>query len=390
MTKKNKKETKLEWNDIERYAVNTQRLVNEFTHLVSIDAVSFEERKMADYLIEQLTILGFEVSEDRAGEYYNSNTGNIYAIKKGTVAGNSILFSSHMDTVEPGKNKKAIIHEDGTITSDGTSILGADDVSGIAAILEAVRMIEENKLKHRDIEILFTIGEEAYLRGSEVFDYSVIQAKEAYTLDLCGEIGTVALQAPTVMSFTLEIFGKASHAGFQPEEGINSIEIASKIISQIKQGKVDSDTTFNIGTIEGGTATNIVSDYCKIKGEIRSYYHEKVLAQLAILEKISKQITGEYAASYKLENVIVCIAYQMEETSDAVQKFMNACNELNYEISLTKTFGGSDNNNLVCHGINGLVIACGMEQVHTCKEYTNIEALIKSTMLLLKLVEREV
>lgn len=369
--------------------INRERLVNNFVNLVAIDAVSFKEREIADYLINKLHKLGFEVTEDNAGEHYNSNTGNLYAFKKGNIEGEPILFSAHMDTVEPGKNKKAVVHPDGKITSDGSSILGADDVSGIVAILEALQIIEENGLKHRDIEILFPIAEEVYLRGSEVYDYSNIKAKEAYVLDLCGEIGTAALQAPTVISFTLEIFGKASHAGFHPEEGINSIAIASKIISHVKQGKIDSDTTVNIGTIVGGTATNIVSDYCKIKGEIRSYYHDKVLEQLDCLERITQDITKPSKASYKLEKSIGCMAYQIEEKSQTVQRFIKACEYLNYNISLTKTFGGSDNNNFVKHGINGIVIACGMEQVHSCEEYTNIEALEKSTNLLLKLMESE-
>jgi tripeptide aminopeptidase len=295
-----------------------------------------------------------------------------------------------MDTVEPGRNKRAVIHDDGTITSEGTSILGADDVSGIVAILEALHIIEENGLQHRDIEILFPIGEEVYLKGSELFDYNNIKAKEAYVLDLCGEIGTAAIQAPTLISFALEVFGKASHAGFEPEAGINSIAIASNIISQLKQGKIDNDTTVNIGTIEGGTATNIVSDYCKLRGEIRSYNHEKALEQYGVLEEITKQCTKRSNASYKLDKSFGCFAYQIEEKSNTVQRFINACKELKYDISLTKTFGGSDNNNFVKNGINGIVIACGMEQVHTCHEYTNIEELVKSTKLLLKLMGSEV
>lgn len=369
--------------------VNTERLMKEFINLVSIDSVSFQERDMADYLINQLNLLGYEVIEDNAGEHYNSNAGNLYAFKKGNIEGKPILFSSHMDTVEPGINKKALIHSNGKITSDGTSVLGADDMAGIAAILEALHIIKENELNHRDIELFFPIGEEAYLKGSEVFDYTKIQASEAYVLDLCGKIGTAALKAPTLISFTLEIFGKASHAGFEPEAGINSIQIASYIVSQIKQGQIDFETTVNIGTIEGGIATNIVPDYCKIRGEIRSFHHEKALNQVDNLEKLSQKIILQNNATYKLEKSVECYAYETNEKSEVVQRFIKACRQLNYKVSLTKTFGGSDNNNLVRNGINGIVIACGMEQVHTCNEYTNIKELIKSTRLLLQLMECE-
>lgn len=370
--------------------VNEKRLIEEFKKLVSIDSVSFKEREMADYLTTKLKELGFVVTEDDAGKHYNSNTGNLFAYKKGTIEGKPILFSSHMDTVEPGLNKKAIVHEDGKITSDGTTILGADDISGLVTILEAVRVLEENHVEHRDIEVFFPIAEEVYIKGSEVFDHSVITSKDAYVLDLCGPIGTAALQAPSFISFTLEVIGKASHAGFAPEEGINSIQAMSQIISQIKQGHVDDDTTVNIGIIEGGTATNIVSDYCKIRGEIRSYKHEKAKDQFALIDTIAKQVTKEKGATYQLQEKVECFAYETSKDTTVVKRFENACEELGLPIALTKTFGGSDNNTLVQHGIEGIVIACGMEQVHSCKEYTTVQQLVKCTQLLLKLMESEI
>ena len=194
-------------NKINSNEKDEKRLIEEFKKLVSIDAISFQEREMADYLKDKLQELGFTVTEDDAGKHYNSNTGNLFAFKKGSIKGKPILFSAHMDTVEPGLNKKAIVLEDGKIISDGSTILGADDVSGIAAILEAVCVLTENQKEHRDIEVFFPIAEEVYLKGSEVFDHSVIQAKDAYVLDLCGPIGTAALQAPSLISFTLEVIG---------------------------------------------------------------------------------------------------------------------------------------------------------------------------------------
>lgn len=370
--------------------INEKRLIEEFKKLVSIDAISFQERAMADYLKDKLLELDFTVTEDDAGRYYNSNTGNLLAFKKGTIKGKPILFSAHMDTVEPGLNKKAIVLEDGKITSEGSTILGADDVSGIVAILEAVQVLTENQKEHRDIEILFPIAEEVYLKGSEVFDHSVILSKDAYVLDLCGRIGTAALQAPSLISFTLEVNGKASHAGFAPEEGINSIQTMSLIIGQVKQGHVDHETTVNIGIIEGGTATNIVSDLCKIRGEIRSYRHEKAKEQLEAIKEIARQVTKEKGATYQLKENIECYAYETSKESSVVTRYKKACKELQIPVVLTKTFGGSDNNNLVRHGIEGIVIACGMEQVHSCNEYTNVSQLVMSTKLLLKLMESEI
>ncbi len=383
--KQNKEDNRTEINKIDE-----MRLIEQFKRLVSIDSISFKERNMADYLKDKLLELGFTVTEDNAGKYYNSNTGNLFAFKKGTIKGKPILFSAHMDTVEPGLNKKAIVLEDGKITSDGSTILGADDVSGIVAILEAIQVLTENQKEHRDLEVFFPIAEEVYLKGSEVFNHSVILSKDAYVLDLCGPIGTAALQAPSLISYTLEVIGKASHAGFAPEEGVNSIHAMSLIISQIKQGHVDHETTVNIGIIEGGTATNIVSDSCKIRGEIRSYRHEKAIEQLEAMKEIARQVTNEKGATYELKENVECYAYETTKESTVVTRYEEACKELQIPVALTKTFGGSGNNNLVRHGIEGIVIACGMEQVHSCNEYTDVSQLVMSTKLLLKLMESEI
>ncbi len=366
--------------------VNKLRIQEEFCRLVSVDSISFQERKMADLLTSSLNELGFEVIEDNAGDYYQGTCGNLYAFLEGEIEGEPILFSAHMDTVTPGLNKKAVVHEDGSITSDGSTVLGADDLSGIVSILEAVRTIKEQKLAHRSIEILFTIAEEVYIRGSEVFDYSVIKAKEAYVLDLDQEVGTAALKAPTVMAFTAKIIGKASHAGFAPELGINAIAIAAQAITKIKQGRIDEETTVNVGLIEGGKARNIVSEECIIRGEVRSLSHKKVLSQLEILKNVIDETTTSFEAGYEFETEIGCIAYEVKKDDPVVRRFERVCRELGYQSTYINTFGGSDNNNFHRHGIKGLVLSCGMNKVHSCSEYTHIEELIKCSSIVLKLL----
>lgn len=369
--------------------VNKNRLTEEFCKLVSIDSVSFGERDFADEMVKSLSSLGFDVKEDGAGEVYGGNCGNIYGFLKGEVKGEPILFSAHMDTVEPGINKKAVVHDGGRITSDGKTVLGADDVSGIVSILEAFRTIKELSLPHRDIEILFTIAEEKYIRGSEVFDYGTLHAKEAYVLDLSGDVGTAALRAPTILSFGIEVSGKASHAGFAPEQGINAIAVLAEVITRIKQGRIDEETTVNIGIIEGGKATNIVPDACRIQGEIRSYVHQKALSQLDVIENIVQELTAKAKAEYKLEKSIGSMAYQVEQNHPVVRRFEEACKELGVETQLISTFGGSDNNNFFRNGIMGIVLACGMNQVHSCQEYTDIGELVKCSNIVLKLMTSE-
>lgn len=366
--------------------VNKMRLAQEFMDLVKIDALSFQEREIADLLKKTLLELGFEVYEDDAGRYYNGSCGNIYAYLNGDPELEPVLLSAHMDTVTPGKGKRAMLHEDGTITSDGNTVLGADDLSGIVSILEAVRVVREQKLKHRSIEILFTIAEEVYIRGSEIFDYSIIKSKEAYVLDLSGPVGEAAIAAPTVLSFDAEIRGRASHAGFAPELGINAIAIAAEGIAQIRQGWADETTTVNVGLIEGGKARNIVSDICIVKGEVRSLSHERAEAEIEGIKRIFTAVTEKYQGELNFSSDIGCLAYKTDKEHSVVKRFVKACEELGFEATLTKTYGGSDNNNFVKHGITGIVMACGMNKVHSCNEYTHIDQLEKCCNIVIKLI----
>jgi tripeptide aminopeptidase len=370
--------------------INQKRMVEEFCKLVSIDAISFEERQMADELTSILNELGFAVTEDQAGEHYGGNSGNLYGFLQGTLEGDPILFSAHMDTVTPGKGKKAVVHEDGAITSDGTTILGSDDLSGIVAILEAVRSIQEQGIPHRSIEVLFPIGEEVYLRGSDVFDYSLIKAKQAYVLDLSGPVGTAALSAPTLVSFETTLHGKAAHAGFAPETGIHAIALAAKAITQITQGRIDETTTVNIGTIEGGKARNIVPDSCILKGEVRSLSHEKALKEAEKIKEVLDAVTKEAGVTHSWETSFGCLAYRIPKEDEVVKRYQEVCDALGYETYYVDTFGGSDNNNFVKNGIQGIVLACGMNKVHSLEEYTHVEELTKCASIVFKLMTKGV
>ena len=367
--------------------INKIRLIEEFLRLSAIDAHSFQERKKADYIIERLNELCFKVEEDQAGSFYGGNAGNLYAYKKGEIEGPPILFSAHLDTVAPGEGIKVMQTQEGMLVSDGTTILGADDNSGLSAILEALQSIHESQEKHRDLELLFTIGEEAYLKGSQVFDYSNIRAKQAYVLDLSGKVGTAAIAAPSVLSFTVSVTGKASHAGFAPEEGIHAIEIVADIISKIQQGRLDEETTLNIGFIEGGTGTNIVPASCVFKGEVRSLNHEKAEKLLEQVEKKIKTETQRKGASYKMETSVGCKAYRVDEKSEVIQSFERACRKVEISPNMMTTLGGSDNNNFAQHGIEGIVLACAMEQVHSCQEYAEIAELEKITQITYELMK---
>lgn len=361
---------------------NRERIVAEFQKLVSIDAESFHEAEIAAYLAERLRALGLTVSQDEAG--------NLFAVLTGTRSGEPLLFSSHMDTVSPGRGKRAVLHPDGTITSDGTTVLGADDAAGLAAILEALTVIREKGLPHPAIEVLFSAAEELYSRGCAGFDFSRVRSRSAYVLDLTGPIGTAAAAAPSILSLDISVTGRAAHAGFSPEEGSNALTIAARALAALETGRVEPDTTVNFGTIEGGSGKNIVPASVRIRGEIRSLRHEKALARA---EEIRSRFASEAEALGGRAAVTVTEelrAYHIPEDAPVVRRFQAALASLGLgEGELITTFGGSDNNHFPLHGIQGIVLACAMENVHTTAEYTHVSELQRSAELTLRLMTIE-
>jgi tripeptide aminopeptidase len=372
-----------------KYTINLERIKEEFSYLVSIDSVSFEERKMAEALKEKLVLLGFAVSEDDFGKKDGKAAGNLYGFLEGSLPGKPILLSAHLDTVTPGKGKRAIFHPDGTITSDQTTVLGGDDLTGIVGILEGIRCVKEAGLPHRSIEILFPAAEEVYCRGSRDIDYEKIQAEDGYVFDLSGRPGVAAIEAPTILSFEAVLHGKAAHAGFCPEEGVHSIAILCEALTHIRQGHLDEETTLNIGLISGGEATNIVPKQCCCRGEIRSYSHEKALESAKEAKEIFEQAAKKAGAAldFTIEEHIK--AYKISAHSSVVRRFQRVCKDLGLLGELTKTFGGSDNNHFARHGINGIVLSCGMYQVHSVEEFTTLEDLALCAKLVAGLLTLE-
>lgn len=366
--------------------INEKRLIDLFKKLVETDSPSGAERQVCDLVKSELSNLNISVIEDNAGEHINGNAGNLYAYIDGDIALPPILFSAHLDTVEPAKNKKCIIDADGKIHSDGTTVLGSDDFAGVCAIIEALKIIKENNIPHRPVEILFSVSEENYCKGISQFDFGKVKSKEAYVFDLSGEVGTAAYAAPTILSFKADIIGKASHAGFAPEQGIHSIKIAAEAISKIDCGRIDDDTTMNIGTIIGGTATNIVPDKCSITGEIRSYSDEKAVEQYNCIEKIISETAeknGTRADVFFVKNII---AYETDTKHSAVSRFKKACDSMSLTPKLERSFGGSDNNVMAQNGINGIVVATAMNDCHTLNEWTTVDELKKAAELALNLI----
>ena len=379
--------------------VNKKRLINGFKELVSIDSLSFRERMMADYLKKIWSELGVSLLEDDTTEKTGGNAGNLYGIVHSggidKTSGNPILIAAHMDTVAPGQGKRAVVHKNGRITSDGTTVLGADDAAALAVIFEAVQELREENIIHNDIYLLFTVAEEAYTVGASCFDFSKFSditpgtyiPEEAYVLDCSDVAGAYSAQEPTLLSFEIRIRGKAAHAGFDPDKGINAIAISAAAISQIRQGRANEHTTFNIGTIQGGRATNIVSDEVILKGEIRSAVHEDALQAYDDAVSIFRQEADKQGASIESEMHIHLTAYHIADDDIALIRYKNVLKKTGIQPYAKASFGGSDNNVFIRKGIHGLCIYNPMHQIHTTQEYTTVDELEIMTEIVKELVK---
>ena len=372
--------------------VNKERMINEFKNLIKFDSESFKELDISLYLFNKLKSLGLKVKIDDAGHKLYDNpkaTGNIYGYLEGDKDLEPIILSSHMDTVSPGINKEAIIEND-IAKSKGESVLGADDITGIVTILEVLTIIKEKKLRHPDIEVVFFIAEEAYCKGSSLFDYSILKSRHAYVFDLAGDVGTIAISAPSIVSIKITIEGKAAHAGFEPEKGISAILAYARFISKLKMGRIDSNTTLNIGTVEGGSGKNIIPNLVISEGEIRGMNDSKIKDIIDELADLLEKEVLPLGAKYKFEYNQNISSYKIDENNYVVRQYKKALNGLGYgNPKLIDTFGGSDNNNFNKNGIEGIVISNAMNKIHTKEEYFLISELLKSVNITLKLMTME-
>lgn len=366
--------------------IRKEKVTDLFCRLALIDSPSFHEREMADKLTELLKSLDFSVWEDQAGVGCGGTAGNIYARLQGDLPGRPLLFSAHMDTVQPCVGKNILIEEDGTIRSDKTTITGADDLTGIVEILEAVRSAREEKTPHRSIEVLFTIGEEYFLTGAKAFDFQRIQAEEAYILDTDGEIGTAVIGAPTGIRFIANVVGKSAHAALAPETGVNAIAIAARAVSRMKIGRVDDETTASIGIIRGGTEGNIVPDSCFVEGETRSLSPQKARKQAKHMVDCFEKAAEEMGGSCNCELTFVYEAYQIPREHPVVARFERACKASGLEPKLIYSCGGSDNSVLTQNGIVGIVLAAGMHSIHSVSEMTSVQELCKMAELVERII----
>ncbi|MDD5154806.1 MAG: M20/M25/M40 family metallo-hydrolase [Desulfovibrionales bacterium] len=374
--------------------INRQRLAGEFLRLVQIDSPSRQEGAIAQYVRKIFESLDAGIIEDRAGPLIGSESGNLIVRIPGTRRDlPPLMFNAHLDTVEPGRGVK-VIQENGTFKSDGRTILGADDKSGIAILIEAIRLLQEGEIAHCPLEFVFTVCEEIGLFGAKSLDYNLLQARMGYALDTSSTTRIIS-GAPEANSLCIKVQGLAAHAGLEPEKGINAIQIAGEALAAMRLGRIDHETTANIGLVRGGTARNIIPDYIDLEGEVRSHDRRKLADHT---EHIRGCLEGAVSA-YKERNRIagdlpalrldVTQEYPLMAIPDShpvIVLAQEAGNNLGRRLTPEKSGGGSDANIFNAHGIATVILGTGMQSVHTTNEYIHLEDMVRTVQLVVEII----
>lgn len=366
--------------------INEERLMQEFIKLAEIPSPSYREREIADYLNMRLQELGLTVEEDDTAAKIGGTCGNLLARLPGDESYPTLFFSSHMDTVTPAEGIK-VDFQDGIFRSQGNTILGGDDKAGIAAILEILEMLQENLIPHGPLEILFTVGEEQGLQGSKNFDCSKLKATFGYVLDASGKPGNIIIAAPAQNIFHITVHGKAAHSGFEPESGVNAIRIASEVIARLRLGRIDEETTSNIGIIEGGKATNIVPDTVFIQGETRSLNRQKLNDLTSEIIKEFESISKIPGAKCELDVIFEYPEYHLSSDLPVVQFAREAITRSGLEPRLETSGGGSDANIFNQAGLDVANLAVGMQGAHTTDETLEFKDLLATVRLLWEMIK---
>jgi tripeptide aminopeptidase len=361
--------------------VNRDRLVAHFLDLVRIDSPSFHEHEVARRLEGELRALGLTVANDRSGP---GDTGNVVAVLPGE-RGMALALSAHLDTVEPGRGVKPRI-EDGIVRSDGTTILGADCKAGIAIVVEAVRQVLERRLPHGRLELLLTYGEERGHAGAKTLDLAPCRARLAVVLDGVGPPGTVLSRSPSYESFRATFRGVAAHAGLEPEKGISALVAAAEAIRRLPQGRLDAETTANVGLLRGGTARNAVPDLAEMEGEARSLAPAKLDALIARIREALDGAARDTGVRLDLQMVREYQGYDLDERHPGVALALRAARQLGLASRLAAMGGGSDANTFNERGLPSVCLGIGMQKPHSLDEHIAVQDVVRSTEYLIELI----
>ncbi len=356
--------------------IKTDRLLDTFLTLVRVDNPSGQEQAMAQTVIGMLRDLGLQPEQDAKGNVITRVPGE----------GEPLLLSAHLDSVAPAVGKCPIV-DGALVRSSGDTVLGADDLAGVAAIIEGVQAHIEQNGTYRAAEIVFSVEEEVGLNGVRSLDFSKLTAKQGVALDLNGEVGGICVAAPAHEQIAVTITGKAAHAGVAPEAGVSAIVVAADAISRMPLGRIDHETTANIGTISGGAARNIVPEQVKMVGEARSRDESKLDRQVAAMRQAFEEAAQRHGAQVEIETFRAYGAQKIDPEAPIVQLCTAAAQRTGLRPHLIETGGGSDVNIFNMRGIEAVNLSVGYQEIHSTNEHIAIADLEKCARLVFALLE---
>ena len=373
--------------------INQERLTATFITLCEIDSPSKQEGKVAEYIKDVFTELNAEIFEDDSALETGSDCGNLLVRFSGTLDKEPVFLNCHMDTVLPAEGVK-VLQQGEVFTSQGETVLGGDDKAGIAVLIEVMRTLTENNIPYGPVELVFTTCEEIGLLGVKAFDPNLLKSKIGFALDTTG-VHKVITGAPAANRIVAEISGVAAHAGLNPDEGINAIQLAAQAIAGLELGRIDSESTANIGLIEGGAATNIIPEKAVVKGEIRSHSEEKLAVYTDKTKKVfSKTIstwqdpTGKAKGRPALDFKVIpdYPVMKLDNNSDVIRRAEQAAAAINTDLEFLMAGGGSDANIFNSYGLQCAILSTGMDKVHSTEETIRLSDMVRTAELVMAIL----
>lgn len=363
--------------------MNHQRLIELFLQTIKINALSGSEKPLAEFIKSFLTVYRYSVTEDNSAVYTSSNTGNIIC-KVGN--GGNFLLSSHMDTARPTVDVKPIIKDD-RIVSSGDTVLGVDNRVGVSVLLFTLERISKGEFPAKDFTVTFTTCEETTLEGSKNLGVNG-NIKKGFVFDSGYRPGNFIYSSCGAMGFKIKIIGKASHSGISPEKGINSLQIATRAVSKLPLGRIDDQTTMNIGKLSGGSAVNVIPELTELEGEIRSFDTKVVENQLEKMISIFRKESDELGGEFKINHYWDFLPYTIPDSAEVYDETINAIKKVGLTPTPKISLGGSDANSLNGNGIQSVNLGIGAQNPHSNDEFIFIEDLIKTAEIAEQLVKK--
>jgi len=366
-------------------SIREDRLRDLFLDLVRIDSLSRREGTIAQRLATELLAVGASVEFDEAGAAVGGEVGNLIAHLHGSTAAEPLLLCAHMDTVEPGAGVQPVVDGD-VIRSDGRTVLGGDDKSGIAIVLECLRVCREQSLPHPPIEVVFTICEEQGLLGARHLDLGRVRARRGLVFD-SDAAGFVFTRAPGSTLIEVVVRGRAAHAGMAPERGVSAIKVAGDAVASMRLGRIDEETTANLGTIAGGRAINIVPDEVHLRGEARSHDVAKLDAQLEHMRRCFEEAAARHpGASVEVRCEPMYQAMRVDDDAPIMRLLTAAAARAGRTVTSAGMGGGCDANILNQRGLEVVNLGTGMRDIHTTSEWLKVSEMVAAAEVTLALI----